>query len=101
MTEPALTAEEWRNVLPLADVEDRGQLIIGGLGEGREDFRRIAALALYGQPFGFTRDDVTAIRFAREALERFGAAVGEPLSGEIAGQYESLADRIEALLPPE
>ena len=84
MTEQALTAKEWREVLGPnavfgADLADRGSAALGDYCRRfGEDRHAVAALALYGQPFGFTRDDVTAIRFAREALEPFGAADGEP-----------------------
>lgn len=63
-----------------------------------------AALCLYGQPFGFTREDV-------EALSHFGTAslaVAEPHPRdptrpfwERAKRIDSIAARIEALLPPE
>lgn len=49
----------------------------------------LAAFALAGQPFGFTRDDVAALR-------RAAGALGPPDGAALAG----LADRLEALLPP-
>lgn len=49
----------------------------------------LAAFALAGQPFGFTPDDVAALRRAARAL-------APPDAATLAG----LADRIEALLPP-
>jgi len=51
----------------------------------------LAALALDGQPFGFTRDDVAAVR---RAAERGGAPA------ELEALHD-LAARLEALLPPE
>jgi len=50
----------------------------------------LAALALFGQPFGFTHEDVASVRQASERLSSDPAAA--PLRG--------LADRLEALLPP-
>jgi hypothetical protein len=50
----------------------------------------LAALALADQPFGFTRDDVTAVR---------QAAATTP-DGAAAAALGDLADRLEALLPP-
>ena len=51
----------------------------------REPVRHaLAALSLYKQPFGFTREDVEHLR-----------------GGFHAHDFTSLADRIEALLPPE
>lgn len=50
----------------------------------------LAALALADQPFGFTHDDVTAVRHA---------AATTP-DGAAAALLGDLADRLEALLPP-
>jgi hypothetical protein len=55
------------------------------------DRHALAALALYQQTFGFTREDVEALRkIVRENEPR-----------DIADSLRSLADRVEALLPPE
>jgi hypothetical protein len=54
----------------------------------------LAALALYGQPSGFTRRDVAILREIAE--DEFG-----PYASEERQEFASLADRIEALLPPE
>lgn len=51
----------------------------------------LAALALDGQPFGFTRDDVATVRRAAE----HGATTAD------AEALRDLAARLEALLPPE
>ncbi len=50
----------------------------------------LAAFALAKQPFGFTREDVAALRAAAEAVEDTG----------IARSLQNLASRVEALLPP-
>jgi hypothetical protein len=50
----------------------------------------LAAFALAEQPFGFTREDVLALRAAAETAEDAG----------IARSLRSLATRLEALLPP-
>ena len=50
----------------------------------------LAAFALSGQPFGFTRADAAAVRRAAEALGT------EPAAAEL----RDLAARLEALLPP-
>jgi hypothetical protein len=50
----------------------------------------LAAFALAEQPFGFTHDDVAAVR---------RAAANTP-DGTAAGVLRNLADRLEALLPP-
>jgi hypothetical protein len=50
----------------------------------------LAAFALAEQPFGFTREDVVALRAAAETVEDAG----------IARLLRSLTTRLEALLPP-
>ena len=50
----------------------------------------LAAFALAEQPFGFTREDVVALRAAAETADDAG----------IARSLRSLATRLEALLPP-
>ena len=50
----------------------------------------LAAFALAEQPFGFTTQDVVALRAAAETAEDAG----------IARSLRSLATRLEALLPP-
>tara|TARA_Y100000310_G_scaffold219808_1_gene221245 strand:+ start:8817 stop:9161 length:345 start_codon:yes stop_codon:yes gene_type:complete len=108
--EPALTAEEWAKV----EVRD-GQTVMGvpddyelpeEVNEAFEilvahgvEARRIAALCLHEQPFGFTREDVTTLRQA-EVVEFFDAG-GIDIDPDAALTLKSLADRIEALLPPD
>ena len=58
----------------------------------------LAAFCLYGQPFGFTRQDVVAIR---ETLEHQGCNCGENECSWPWQRLMLLADRIEALLPEE
>lgn len=60
-----------------------------------EDRSVLAALALYKQPFGFTREDVAKLR----SLAAFMDMV--PLKGASIEEIRSIAVRIEALLPPE
>jgi hypothetical protein len=50
----------------------------------------LAAFALDGQPFGFTQNDVLALRAAAEAVDEAG----------LAESLRELATRLEALLPP-
>ncbi len=63
---------------------------------------KVAAIALHGQPFGFTREDVALIRMESEAIR--DAQSDEYRNQEAidrAAKLASLADRIESLLPPE
>lgn len=118
---PALTPEQWAS----APVEITFAFASAGfvVFEGEQlstnpppqieinpetDRHGLAALALYGQPFGFTREDVAHLRGEASWLEN------ENFVGGLLGKFEdrgyntnrikglrSLADRIEALLPPE
>jgi hypothetical protein len=97
---PALTREEWATAL-LRRENTKGS---GSLPD--PSLPRIAALALHGQPFGFTHDDVRALREAKELLwERLRSFTGYADEGSrIRNRLEAcgrVADRIEALLPPK
>ena len=89
--EPALTPEEWEPYtrhLPEPAVLD-ADLILDEDGP-----HALAALMLHGQPFGFTWEDVDALRRMAPTATRF-------VSGHQAwSQLLSLADRIAALLSP-
>jgi hypothetical protein len=108
---PALTAEEW-NPQPHDDIEytgpridDHGDAVAWieaddlWLPENRDgemivDRRHaLAALALHGQPFGFTWDDVVA---AKEAAFELRMMQNRPA----ADRLDDLANRIASLLPP-
>lgn len=118
---PALTPDEWRVVQ-----FSRGVLLPLSFADGYRDVdleaidansrHRIAALCLYGQPFGFTREDVEELRQMAEVFRavtvspppRFdtgtattAAQVGDFLLRRRVVVFDSLADRIAALLPPE
>ncbi len=57
----------------------------------------LAAMALHGQPFGFTNQDVRELRGRGDEAD-IGMMPGEKPGW---GALHSIADRIEALLPPE
>jgi hypothetical protein len=59
----------------------------------------VAALALHGQPFGFTWADVDAIRGAADEAEQEARPYPSGIP-EARAPFDSLADRIAALLPP-
>ena len=94
---PALTAEEWAHVKPITDYEDASQradeIEESVNGMERPNFHKAAALALFHQPFGFTHRDVDALREA--------SIVGRVVTDGPDPELWSLAERIEALLPPE
>lgn len=110
---PAMTAEEWKH-LEFAIGKQPGDMLfayirpennrlhIGWNGEQLkpvENTAPLAALALYGQPFGFTQEDVRLLEEWRSGLmtANYGRGRGSPVERQLA----SLADRIKALLPPE
>ena len=82
---PALTPEEWADVLAV------GACVALTHAKTR---KAEAAILLYGQPFGFTREDVVMLRCVEVVCRR--ESLVEP-----ASSMASLADRIAALLPPE
>lgn len=90
---PALTPEQWATFpdWPTAErpADDAALPIYFPSKHG------IAAANLYGQPFGFTQEDV---KLLREDAEMY-AGGDNPTDDAFAAQYRSLADRIAALLP--
>lgn len=108
---PALTVEEWEHrefavgEAPSRDKQGHmlfgyisdttGELFLGWNGVEMHAVKNaapLAALALYDQPFGFTREDVEELRRVTKATE---------WSDGGSWDFSDLADRIEALLPPE
>lgn len=84
----AVEAERSRDLFEMHIAGGLGLRIDGKLGAlERKDCHALAALALYRQPFGFTRGDVRMLRNAGERAKHFPMLY--------------LADRIAALLPPE
>jgi hypothetical protein len=106
---PALTAEEWAHVenmkrgWPEWISENNEATLPFGSYEAQTQAERldnphhwIAALALYGQPFGFTREDVAIIYNAAWFVDLSSV----PGRSQMLEDLRSLADRIESLLPP-
>jgi hypothetical protein len=58
------------------------------------------ALALYGQPFGFTRQDATYLRALRVFIQT-GMMPGLDTRADIEDWLEMHIARVEALLPPK
>jgi hypothetical protein len=101
---PALSAAEWNGVLLQQD----------GLAHLREEFGKlpfsahaIAALLLYEQPFGFTRQDVQdeqevsdyCAMMATQHRETGDAATAAKFE-LLGGRHKERAAKLAALLPP-
>ena len=104
---PALTAEEWRRQRggPYhAFLVNFGRCSCGvprvvnlyDPSVEPKQSHKLAALALHGQPFGFTREDVDWLRGQIDSDTN-----PETAPVEFNAFAASLAARIEALLPPE
>lgn len=117
----ALTAEEWRDGVVTFDNDwlhgsDIQMFVVrddrdGSLRLGNRDCdgafeadvlpptrHALAALALHGQPFGYTWEMVDAIR---ECARTHDAEHGDgPIADAVVAQARAAADRIAALLPP-
>ena len=97
---PAMTPEEWAR-LKEHDwyYHDCGVFI---RGEALSEHGAAAAL-LHGEPFGFTREDVRALRLHVAYWGNPDTAVPplDPRVRDSIRRQADLADRIEALLPPE
>jgi len=92
--QPALTAEEWAFELEDGTIAETVRLACGEpIPMNSNDTyspHQIAALALHGQPFGFTREHVTLLDY-----------LAHDCSGPMSRQVDALIEIIEALLPPE
>ena len=117
---PAQTEQEWKlffrrqsNVhlpLPAFPQGNRVKLISDGHGEYGSVYEipnpkrhEVAAECLHEQPFGFTREDVEHHRrLAGECGNSDGSSIVLFAQMEaLSAWHLSMADRIEALLPPE
>lgn len=85
---PAMTPEGWADFFEYYKPGFR-QYEIGSTASNHA----AAAMLLHGQPFGFTREDI------RDLVE--ASCQCEIVNPDLADRCISLADRIEALLPPE
>jgi len=65
-----------------------------GIRCGAKERHALAALALYGQPFGFTQEDVTLLYGIAHHFQAF------PGDRAYTNRITALADRIAAMLPP-
>lgn len=109
---PAIHAMWWKEIIPrIAAGDGWVPLLSDYAGVKNSEGHAAAALALYGQPFGFTADDVEIVRrFADGCDGTLGAADDYRVFPDGIVMYmmymrdvrrlASLADRIAALLPP-
>lgn len=100
---PALTPEEWRTQLFVGhggfqayrDEDNGRELMVNGEWVDDAGARALAAIALHGQPFGFTHEDADAlIDDAREWDDRSDIFAGR------SAELRRIAAKIRALLPP-
>lgn len=99
---PALTPDEWGAFMAgelfteheRADFATWFEYVHGATPATPE--HGIAALALYGQPFGFTQDD---LQMCEEQVTLFNGGDNEVDDAE-ADRWRALAAKIRALLPP-
>lgn len=98
--QPALTAKEWEDLQRDSTGDDAFLEFPIPADDRSEYFGRpheIAARCLYLQLFGFTREDLTLLR---EAIQTCASEWRMyDVEADVA-KLNSLADRIEALLPP-
>jgi hypothetical protein len=95
-TPPALSAEEWAHPPDTRTIRWACEEVFVGDGATLDTVSRhgLAALALHGQPFGFTREDAVSVGAGVLALRESGCDL-------LAAELQRVADRIVALLPPE
>lgn len=98
---PALTEREWAHAQReddrLDDIE-YWSVAIRVPEERVAGIHRIAALALHGQPFGFTHNDLRLLRGLRECADAWADEMGATNDNT---ETDSLIARIAALLPLE
>jgi hypothetical protein len=95
--QPALTAAQWASVGEWNP--QPAEMSNSYLGDSVSDYdgyvnerHALAALALYGQPFGFKREDVQLLHDVAFHLDH---------RQDQQERLDDLAERIKALLPPE
>lgn len=104
---PALSAEEWGEVQSWGDSDRRRLLADACYAADLADIGRpkpshaLAALCLYGQPFGFTAEDVAVLKQLSADKAATFRKIGLEWCLRESDALASLASRIAALLPPE
>ena len=106
---PALTREEWEHWEELIQMEMYDEArddAVENLCANWGNPQQIAAKCLHNQPFGFTREDVkmldsVATGLGFQAMDLEAKGISSRLERTRQDALNSLADRIEALLPPK
>lgn len=93
--EAALAPSEWARQLNIGAVA--WWHVLGRPEEPTIERRAVAALALYDQPFGFSRNDVTLLRYVADLIGAMHLDRHEEWTQQ---DIRDLADRIDVLLPP-
>ena len=97
MRKPALKRQDWDSqgiLTRMGAAKLNGEcLSTDEMSYCGEERHALAALALHGQPFGFTWDDVDDLREIAPGFHHRG-------DGQVERALLDLADRIAALLPP-
>jgi hypothetical protein len=103
---PALTAEKWETfgnversigIVPVGPDANAGFYAIDGWPMYNVTHHALAAIALYRQPFGFTREELELMQFLAKANNGWDVEWG----GDMCTRAKSIAQKIAALLPPE
>lgn len=95
--QPALTREQWDAV----QAEESSQVLTWVKTHTGRERHILGALALFGQPFGFTRQDVGLLNKLPRDYDGLDLSYAMDWHGDAGSHLDSLAARIAALLPPE
>jgi hypothetical protein len=99
---PALTPEEWAEVQPIDPASGYDDTLYALAHSKPLRLHEIAARALHGQPFGFTREDVSRLREAADFIAGADGSGGAQADFQtFARELRETAAKIAALLPPE
>lgn len=97
---PALTPEQWASATKYALVGRAADHVLAESGpHSWLEPHEVAALALHGQPFGFTWEDVDALELVYRRVLRVPEPLGEDGAAAVERLHSHVA-RLASLLPP-